>query len=478
EYHGPTLNYLTLVPAWLSGAHKLTQVSEFTVRIVPVFFGVLLVLLVLLLADGLGRSAAVVAAVFTAVSPAFVFYSRYYIQEMLLVCFTFGVITCGWRYVKSRNVWWAVGAGIFLGLCHATKETCIIIFGSMAMAGALTLIVHRWRGGLLSDAGKIVKAQHLPIALVTALIVSGLFYSSFFSNPAGILDSFRTYATYFNRASENQLHIHPCYYYLRMLLYSKYASGPLFTEAIIVILGVVGFVAAMTKKQIGGVNSHLLTFLAFYTLIMTIVYSAIPYKTPWCMLGFLHGMILLAGVGAVVLVRSAPNVLPRLILLCLLVEASLHLAWQVYQANYKFYADSRNPYVYAHPTTDVFAMAQRVREIARVNEHGSRMQIHVICPGDDYWPLPWYLRDFHNVGYWNEVTNNVTSASLIIASVQIEQQLLETLWQSQPREQKTLYMCLFDRVMALRPQVELRGYVPFELWSRFQQHQSQTTGEQ
>ncbi|MHC4866123.1 MAG: flippase activity-associated protein Agl23, partial [Planctomycetota bacterium] len=43
EYHGPTLNYLTLVPAWLSGAHKLTQVSEFTVRIVPVFFGVLLV---------------------------------------------------------------------------------------------------------------------------------------------------------------------------------------------------------------------------------------------------------------------------------------------------------------------------------------------------------------------------------------------------------------------------------------------------
>ena len=61
EYHGPTLNYLTLIPAWLGSAEKLTEVSEFTLRIVPVFFGVLLVLLLLLLADGLGRSAAVCA---------------------------------------------------------------------------------------------------------------------------------------------------------------------------------------------------------------------------------------------------------------------------------------------------------------------------------------------------------------------------------------------------------------------------------
>ena len=42
-----------------------------------------------------------------------------------------------------------------------------------------------------------------------------------------------------------------------------------------------------------------LRFLGFYTLLMLVAYSAIPYKTPWCLLGFLHGMILLAGAGAV-----------------------------------------------------------------------------------------------------------------------------------------------------------------------------------
>ncbi|MCJ7691985.1 MAG: phospholipid carrier-dependent glycosyltransferase, partial [Sedimentisphaerales bacterium] len=97
EYHGPTLNYFTLIPSWLSGEEKLAEVNEFTLRIVPVFFGVGLILLLLLAVDGLGPVASVFAGVLTAFSPAMVFYSRYYIAEMLLVFFTFGVIVCGYR---------------------------------------------------------------------------------------------------------------------------------------------------------------------------------------------------------------------------------------------------------------------------------------------------------------------------------------------------------------------------------------------
>ncbi|HCO96692.1 MAG TPA: hypothetical protein DIU00_22595, partial [Phycisphaerales bacterium] len=80
EYHGPTLNYLTLIPAWLSNAQKFADLGEITLRIVPVFFGVLIVLLLLLMLDGLGRAGSICAAVLTAVSPAMVYYSRYYIQ--------------------------------------------------------------------------------------------------------------------------------------------------------------------------------------------------------------------------------------------------------------------------------------------------------------------------------------------------------------------------------------------------------------
>jgi uncharacterized protein (TIGR03663 family) len=345
----------------------------------------------------------------------------------------------------------------------------------MAAAGVLTLIVHRLRGGAISDAKKIVKPRHLPVMFGAALIVSVLFYSSFFSHPAVILDSIRTYATYFDRASENQLHIHPWHYYLSMLTYFKYGSGPIRTEILILIPAAVGFIVAVIRKPLVVANPNLLTFVAFYTLVMTVLYSAIPYKTPWCLLGFLHGMILLAGVGAVALVALARNVLPRQIVVCLLVEASLHLTWQACQANYRFYADSRNPYVYAHPTTDVFAMVRRVRDIAEVHEHGRNLQIHIICPDDDYWPLPWYLRDFPNVGYWNDVTDDVVSASIVIASPNVRGQLLTKLYDSAPSGQKPLYVPLFDPNTQLRRQIELQGYVPFELWDRLEQ--SQTTDE-
>jgi predicted membrane-bound mannosyltransferase len=132
-----------LIPACISSEAKLTEVNELTLRIVPVFFGVLLILLLLLAADGLGPGAAIFAAVLTAISPAMVFYSRYYIHEMLLVCFTFGAIVCGYRYAQSKSVGWILLTGIFLGLMHATKETCIIAFGSMALALLLTLIISR-----------------------------------------------------------------------------------------------------------------------------------------------------------------------------------------------------------------------------------------------------------------------------------------------------------------------------------------------
>jgi uncharacterized protein (TIGR03663 family) len=466
EYHGPTLNYFALIPALLSSADKLTEVNESTLRIVPVFFGVLLVVMLLLLSDGLGRNAAIVAAVLAAISPAFVFYSRYYIQETLLVCFTFGVIVCGYRYTKSRNIKWALLTGMFLGLCHATKETCVIALGSIALALLLTILMQRREGVSVLGALKTIKPGHCIALLLTAGVVSALFFSSFLTNPIGILDSFRTYVTYLSRAGQNQLHIHPWYYYLKILLYTKYTGAPAWSEALIVILAAIGFVAAITKKRAASADGNLLRFLAFYTLIITAAYSAIPYKTPWCLMSFLHGMILLAGVGAVTVVRLAPNVLPRLIVLLLLVSSAGHLTWQACQGSYRFYADHRNPYVYAHPTEDVVTIAQRVEEIALAHPVGYRMHIQVICPEHDHWPLPWYLRRFDKdtIDWSDKVDEDMPVAPVIIASPAVEPAIVRKLnGQSQP------YVPLFNLYKELRPQIELRGYVAKEFWDKYQQ---------
>jgi len=466
EYHGPTLNYLTLLPAWIGGQSRLAEVDEFTLRIVPVFFGVVLVLLLVLVVDGLGKNAAIAAAVFTAISPAFVFYSRYYIQEILLVCFTFGIIACGYRYVRSRKVAWLLSAGMFAGLCHATKETCIIAFGSMGLALLVTLLIKHRAGHSALSVFRTVKWRHYVWAVGVALVVSVLFHSSFLTHPGGIVDSVRTYATYFDRAGENELHIHPWYYYLRILLYTRYAGAPVWSEALIVVLAVIGFVVAMTKRGVAGADYGLLRFVGFYTLIMVVVYSGVSYKTPWCLLSFLHGMILLAGVGVVAIVRATRGVLLRLIVVLFLVLFSLQLGWQALQSSYKYYTDTRNPYVYAHPVEDVLTVAERVEEIAEAQPEGYRMHIQVICPGHDHWPLPWYLRNFDKgtIDWWDEVEEDVAAAPVIIASPSVEPALVGKL-----ARQSLSYVPLFNLYKELRPQVEIRGYVAKEVWDKYQQ---------
>jgi len=108
EFHGPTLYYLTFAWEKLTGAPRdFSQFSESRFRVVTVLFGVGLVLLLPLIADGLGRRATVWAAFFTAISPAMVFYSRYFIHEMLLVFFTLLTLVAGWRYWQSRRPSWA-----------------------------------------------------------------------------------------------------------------------------------------------------------------------------------------------------------------------------------------------------------------------------------------------------------------------------------------------------------------------------------
>jgi len=457
DYHGPTLNYFTLIPAKLQGAINLKQVNEVTLRIVPVFFGVLVILLLWLLADGLGTGAIIIAGLLTAISPAIVFYSRYYIQEMLLVCFTFGLIACGYRYARSKNILWTILAGIFAGLMHATKETCIIAFGSMVLAILLVSLLHR---GQKSFHWKI---WHIVAGIVAAIVVSVFFYSSFFTHPSGIVDSVKALSAYFSRASENKLHIHPWYYYLQLLIYFKSDSGPVFSEALIVVLAVIGFVAAIRGKFATDIDLRLARFIGFYTFIMTAIYSTIPYKTPWCMLSFLNGMTLLAGIGVVAIIKSVTVMAGRVVIAIILIAVGTHLLWESYSANYKYYAEPVNPYVYAHPTRDVIAVANRVKEIAATMPEGYNVYIEVICTDNDYWPLPWYLRTFNNVGWWNKVDYKTPAAPIIIATADLEEDILKLLYEVPLPGKRDLYVPLFDRDMYLRPNVKLLGFVKQEL---------------
>lgn len=472
EYHGPTLNYFTLIPAWISSAKTLADVNEVTLRIVPVFFGMVLILLFLWLTTALGRPVVLLAALLTAVSPAMTFYSRYYIQETLLVCFTFGFIVTAYRYIVGRKILYALLSGLFFGLMYATKETWLIAFGAMLLALALTILTGQ-REKAIPSIRTIFKPLPAAVFALTAFAVAFLFYSSFFTNPAGIVDSIRTFTTYFDRAGNNQWHVNPWYFFIKILLYSHYDKGPVWSEAFIVLLTVVGFVVVLLKREFLP-DRGLGRFFAFYTLILLIIYSAIPYKTPWLLLGFLQGMIVLAAIGAVALWRIVRSRWGKILLAVLLVGGTGHLVYLDYLTNFKYYADSRNPYVYAHTGTDVFVIVKRVQEIVRAAPEGNALYIQVICPNGDYWPLPWYFRALTHVGWYDKVDMEAPAAPLILASPSVEQDLMKKLYLLPPPGQKHLYLPLFDSYVEIRPNVELRGYVRKDLWDRYSRMQAET----
>jgi len=463
EYHGPTLYYGTLPCLWLSGAKSFAESTEAAYRLVPVACGVGLILLLLLVGDGLGRPAAIVAGVLTAVSPAMVFYSRYYIHEMLLVFFTFAAIAAGWRYAWSRKAGWAVAAGAALGLMFATKETWVFAFAAMGLAIVAKLGWRRWWGYPI-NVRAVVKGRHLALAGGVGLVVSFVLFSSFFTNWRGPLDSVLAYANYLKRSDGAGLHDHPWNYYLRMLLFTQNARGPWWSEALIMALAAVGFVAVMWRGSVPGATTPLARFIAFYTLFLTAIYALIPYKTPWCLLGFLQGMTLLAGVGAVVLVRLVPTHALKAVAVLLLAAGGWQLASQAYRASFRFCVDRRNPYVYAHTSPDLLNVAKRAEEMATVSPEGHDLVIKVISPEMDYWPLPWYLRRFRRVGYWN-APPDAPDAPMLIASADVQEALDKKLHETYERQ-----------IFGLRPTVHLVVYIREDLWREFIRKQQEKAG--
>jgi uncharacterized protein (TIGR03663 family) len=450
EYHGPSLYYSTLALERLTGAPRFEQFTEARLRLVTVLFGVGLILLIPLLADGVGKTACVSAALLTAVSPAFVFYSRDYIHEMLLVFFSFLAIASGWRYWRTRKPAWALLSGAAVGFMWATKETFII---TLAAAGIALAFNHFWNRNL-DASGLPINARrlnlfHLAAAFGMCLLVWLLMFSSFFTNAAGLLDSFRTYSSWFNRAAGDSSHIHPWHFYFHRLLFFHAHNGPIWSEGLIFLLALIGAVAAFARKGLSDANASFVRFLALYTFALTAAYSLISYKTPWCLLNFWLGMILLAGVGAAVLIHVARFQWAKSVAVILLLAGAAQLAAQSWQASVKFAADRHNPYVYAQTSPGVLELIEKLNGLAEASPAKHHLRINVI--GGDFWPLPWYLRSFDQVGWW-ESPPEAPFAPVTIVSAHLKQPLPES-ETHQPRE-------MFE----LRPGVFLNLYVESQLW--------------
>ena len=486
EYHGPTLNYCTLLVTKLCGITRYADLDEVALRIVPAAFGIGMVLLLLAMRDGLGFGGAVVAAVLTAVSTCMAYYSRYFIMEVLLVFFTFLAIVGAWRYVRGGSAFWCVVAGIGVGLMHATKETWVFVPVALGIAMLVNTAWCRWVEGEKLHFRRHVVNGRVLVAAAVGVFAAVALLSSLFTNWQGPVDSVMTYLHGLRRAGggsgaeAGDLHVNPWYFYLRRLVWFRIGRGPIWTEAVIVALALAGTVAGFLRRGLGKADAGLVRVLGVYSFVLLAIYTIIPYKTPWCLMGPLHGMILVAGVGAVALVRLPLEAwagvargagraerrffrrwiaVPQSVLLALVIAAgAVHLGLQTWRADRKQYDSPYNPWVYAHTLRDTVRLGRRVDELAALHPDGYHMRINFISPDPhDQWPLPWYLRRFDQsrVGYHVDIPNPPDADVLIFRA---------DLW---PRIEPHLGQGYEWEYRGLRPSINLLLGVEASLWKKY-----------
>ncbi|MBL9169235.1 MAG: TIGR03663 family protein [Verrucomicrobiales bacterium] len=451
EYHGPSLHYASLPFLWLSGTRSANELSDATLRWVTVAFGVALILLLLLLVDGIGRPAVAWASLFIAISPAMVFYSRYFIHEMLLVFFTALTLGAGWRYSQTPSALWALIAGAGLGLMFTTKETFVLTLAAMGIAGVITAW---WATGSIPKLRTVwaqFSPRHVALAVGATLLMWLLLFSSFFTHLEGLPDSIRTYLPWLKRAGGHSPHIHPWYFYLERLAWFHSAKGPVWSEGTILLLAAIGIGASLFAQR-----ALFHRFLALYTLTLTGIYSAISYKTPWCLLNFYFGMILMAGVGAAWLWQLFRSRIPQVVLSVGMLLAVVHLAGQSWLASSEYASDRRTPYVYAQTVPDVMTLVDRAEGIGKVAPTGYQTVIKIIAPESDYWPLPWYLRRFQNLGWYEKLPED-PFAPIVMVSSKLDARLDER------SEKKWIMVGLSE----LRPGKFFELYVELELWKKY-----------
>jgi uncharacterized protein (TIGR03663 family) len=466
EFHGPTLYYLTLPSAWLNGSKNLKSLDENILRLLNAVAGILLVLLPLLLVRNWPLFSITSMVLLVSISPAFVFYSRYYIHEMILVLFSYSGIICTYCYFRDKKTVWLLLSAISFGMMIATKETWLLIVTAMGAALLITsLLSPTYRNSILVTIRTIPKI-HWFLFITTISVVIILLFTSFLQRMVDLSHIPTAYKIYFSRGSESIIHVHPWYMYFKWLLFFPRIGGSYWSEGLIAILALTGIYYILIKKNPDAPVKTFVMFITLFSLILTAIYSIIPYKTPWNLLTFWFGLIIVAGFGANRIINAIAKQKIRLVVTILLILATGHLAWQSFLINYEAYASPDNPYCYAQPVDDVIKFKHSLDRIARVNEQGFQIHIEVIAAKNDYWPLPWYLREFERIGWWDHVNLNGHSAPVIIAAADMEEQLTKKLYEIPPPGKRVLYLPLFEEYMELRPGVEWRGYVTKKIWDQ------------
>ena len=408
-YHGPLLYYLTAGMFWLFGQ------SDLIARLLPALFGTLLIPLVYFIyrLGYLDKRQALVAALFIAISPDLVYFSRFLRHDIFQLFFTLLILVALLYYLNSGKLRFALFAGIGVAGGMALKEDMpiflliFLVFGLYLLATKKIVLPRTWK----RDAF---------LGLLLAVAILSILYSSFGMHfeilETGWINAYNHWT-----AMSNQCRIcGPWFFYI--LLFLLY-EVPIFILAIVGIVqfGVkggrlknsitacVGYFNRITNRQVPATSTHDLVgisisqlqesvqtravakdkrddffvFCLFWLVISLAAYAVIGEKVPWLIIHQLLPMIFVA-----VYMMTKKKTIIALVACVFLIVMTWHVAFVP--------ADINEPIVQVQNSEDV-------RTILKIIDASDV----VIIASKDYWPLPWYDRGhgWDKVRFYGEILN-------------------------------------------------------------------------
>ena len=375
DYHGPFLYFANWV------MFKLLGPSDTSLRLGTALTGVAALGVLPLMRREIGLAAVSAAALLIAVQPMDVYFSRTVIHEIYLVTGTLLFVGAGWSWLRRGGTWRALLSAFGLALMFTNKETAILSVACVAAAGGLVLAMLTWtrrpaeetptRRAVLSAA--LGRWPDLLGAVVVFWVVMILFFSSFFTHWEGVEGIFTTYTHWFEYGTTGRNQKKEFFYWFQ---YWPYVWPAL-------VVGLPELVVGLVRRE------RVTLFLGTWFILSYLVYSAIPYKTPWCLLNVTLPLALLAGCGVARGWRLARTIrfLPAAVVgvwLALLVP----LAAVSHEHNFQRYDDDDLHYVYVQTVRDYMRMVDLLLRLDELGGHGGELRFVAI---DAKNPVRWYL---------------------------------------------------------------------------------------
>ncbi|HEY5704300.1 MAG TPA: flippase activity-associated protein Agl23 [Terrimicrobiaceae bacterium] len=387
NYHGPLHFYAVFLSQTLFGRNL------WALRLPAVAVSLLAVWSMLRFREHFGASVARIAALAMAVSPACVFYGRYSIHESWMVLFStlflWGALGL-WQKGERRFLFalFVAASGMIL-----TKETYVLHIGSFFLAGLVLWLLQK----LLPSHPNVPIARQqwtgkdLATGGAAAIFAILFFYSGTFLDFQALSGLYETFAAWLHTGIEAGGHekkthqIGPLNYYWVALM-ARYEWPAL--------LGL-----TLSLRYIAPSDARL-RYLAIYGCGVLVAYSLIPYKTPWCIISIIWPFYLILGSE---MVAATAQTVSRLVSLLLRFVAAISIATSVFlcvRLNFFRFTNEKEPFVYVQTYSEIETLTKPLLEMARQDPRYYHLRGQILL--DSYYPLPWMLGDFTQIGYFKK----------------------------------------------------------------------------